>query len=396
MFQKNCCRRDNLELRNIIDTRRRGEPDLALFAAIFALAGIGLAMSYSASAVYALRVFGDSFYFLKKQTLWFLIGFGSLMCFQNFDYRQYVKHTKVMLVITFILLVVVLIPGLGSTAKGSSRWISLGFIGIQPSEFAKLVCVIYLVKIYSLEEGDHHVLQLLIPMLIVAGIFVLVLMQPDFGTAMDLLLISVIIIFVSGFPLTYILFLFILSIPMFYLLIYQVSYRWGRIIAYLNPWDDRFGIGYHVIQSFTAFKKGGLLGVGLGFGTQKIARLPEPHTDFIFAVIAEEAGLIGTVSLVLLFCFVFWRGILIALAAPDSFGKLLAIGLTLLIVVQAFINMGVVSGALPTTGIPLPFISYGGSSLLTSMIASGILLNISRYREAAFREVKFEEVWNNE
>jgi len=396
VFQKAYGRRTELELRNIIDTRRRGEPDLALFAAIFALAGIGLAMSYSASAVYAYRVFGDSFYFLKRQTLWFLIGFGALMFFQNFDYRQYIKYTRIMLLATFLLLVFVLIPGLGSAAKGSSRWISLGFISVQPSEFAKLCCVIYLVKIYSSEEGDSHVLQLLIPMLVIAVIFVLVMMQPDFGTAMDLLLISVIIIFVSGFPLTYILFLFILSIPMFYLLIYQVSYRWGRILAYLNPWDDRFGIGYHVIQSFTAFKKGGLLGVGLGFGTQKIARLPEPHTDFIFAVIGEEAGLIGTVSLVLLFCFVFWRGILIALAAPDSFGKLLAVGLTLLIVVQAFINMGVVSGSLPTTGIPLPFISYGGSSLVTSMIASGILLNISRYREAAFREVKFEEVWNNE
>ncbi|HOP63766.1 MAG TPA: putative lipid II flippase FtsW [Spirochaetota bacterium] len=385
-----------LELRNIIDTRRRGEPDLALFAAIFALAGIGLAMSYSASAVYAYRVFGDSFYFLKRQAVWFLVGFAALMIFQSIDYREYVKHTRIMLGAAFILLILVLIPGVGSAAKGSSRWLSLGFVGVQPSEFAKVICVIYLVKIYSSGARVNHVMQLLIPMLVIALIFVLVMLQPDFGTAMDLLLVSVFIIFVSGFPLTYIIFLFILSIPMFYLLIYQVSYRWDRVLAYIDPWSDRYGIGYHVIQSFTAFKKGGLLGVGLGFGTQKITRLPEPHTDFIFAVIGEEAGLIGTVSLVLLFCFVFWRGILIALGAPDGFGKLLAVGLSLLIVVQAFVNMGVVSGSLPTTGIPLPFISYGGSSLLTSMIASGILLNISRYREAAFREVKFEEVWSNE
>lgn len=396
MFQKTVSGGAFLELRNIIDTRRRGEPDLALFAAVFALAGIGLAMSYSASAVYAGRVFGDSFYFLKRQTLWFVIGFAALMFFQNFDYREYVRHTRVMLAGAFILLVIVLIPGVGSSVKGSSRWLSLGFVGIQPSEFVKLVAVIYLVKIYSSEVKENHVLQLLVPMLVVAVIFILVMLQPDFGTAVDLLFVSVFIIFVSGFPLRYIIFLFVLSIPMFYLLIYQVSYRWDRILAFFNPWHDRFGIGYHVIQSFTAFKKGGLLGVGLGFGTQKISRLPEPHTDFIFAVIAEEAGLIGTVSLVLLFCFIFWRGIVIALGAPDNFGRLLAIGLSLLLVVQAFINMGVVSGALPTTGVPLPFISYGGSSLVTSMIASGILLNISRYRDAAFREVKFEEVWNNE
>lgn len=318
------------------------------------------------------------------------------MFFQSFDYREYVKHTKLMLIAAFLLLIVVLVPGIGSSVKGSSRWLSLGFVGIQPSEFVKLVCVIYLVKIYSSDAKDNHVMQLLVPMLVVACIFVLVMLQPDFGTAMALLIISAFIIFVSGFPLIYIIFLSVLSIPMFYLMIYQVPYRWNRVVAYLNPWDDRFGIGYHVIQSFTAFKKGGLLGAGLGFGTQKIARLPEPHTDFIFAVLAEEAGLIGTVSLILLFCFVFWRGILIALSAPDNFGRLLAVGLSLMIVAQAFINIGVVCGVLPTTGIPLPFISYGGSSLLTSMIASGILLNISRYREAAFREVNFEEVWNNE
>jgi cell division protein FtsW len=177
---------------------------------------------------------------------------------------------------------------------------------------------------------------------------------------------------------------------MFYQLIYQVSYRRERILAYLNPWEDRFGIGYHIIQSFIAFKKGGFFGLGLGFGTQKISRLPEPHNDFIFAVIGEEVGVFGTVFMVLLYCFIFWRGIEIAMNAPNNFGRLLATGLTLMIVVQAFINMGVVTGSLPTTGIPLPFISYGGSSLLSSMIAAGILLNISRYREAAYEGVSLE------
>ncbi len=364
--------------------------------AIFVLAGIGVAMSYSASAVYAYNTFGDSFYFLKRQMLWFIIGFTALLIFQGIDYRLYIKHTKIMLLISLILLIVVLIPGVGFTAKGSSRWLNLGPVGIQPSEFVKIFAVIYLVKIFSSETKGNHVIQLLIPMLIIAVIFILIMLQPDFGTGMDLLFVSVFVLFVSGFPLLYILALFVISTPMFYLLIYQVSYRKERVIAYLNPWDDRYGIGYHIIQSFTAFKKGGLLGTGLGFGTQKLSRLPEPHTDFIYAVIAEEAGLVGTIFIMLVYCFVFWRGVLIAVNAPDDFGRLLALGLCLLITVQAFINMGVVSGSLPTTGIPLPFISYGGSSLLSNMIAAGILLNISRYREAAVREVKIEEVWNNE
>lgn len=385
-----------MDLKEVIDTRRRGEPDLVLFVTVFVLAGIGVAMCYSASAVYAYKTFGDSFYFLKKQMLWFVAGFAALLLFQAIDYRHYIKHTKIMLLGSIILLVLVLIPGIGHSVKGSSRWLGFSSLSIQPSEFVKICVVIYLVKVFSSEAKENHLVQLLIPMVIIALMFILIMLQPDFGTAMDLLIVSVFILFVSGFPLFYIVFLFIISIPMFYLLIYQVSYRRERIIAFLDPWQDRYGIGYHIIQSFTAFKKGGLLGVGLGFGTQKLARLPEPHTDFVYAVIAEEAGLIGTIFIALLFCFFFYRGVLIAVSAPDNFGKLLALGLSLLIVVQAFINMGVVTGSLPTTGIPLPFISYGGSSLLTCMIASGILLNISRYREAAFREVQFEEVWNNE
>jgi cell division protein FtsW len=243
--------------------------------------------------------------------------------------------------------------------------------------------------------GPNPVVQLLIPVLVLAAAFILIMLQPDFGTAMDLLFVSGIILFVSGFPLLYLLSLGVISIPTFYLLIYQVDYRRERILGFLDPWQDRFGKGYHIIQSFIAFRKGELFGTGLGLGTQKIRRLPEPHTDFIFAVIAEETGLLGTLFVLLLYMVLFWRGIVIGLAAPDHFGKLLAIGLTLLIVVQAFINIGVVSGALPTTGIPLPFISYGGSSLLSNMAAAGILLNISRYREAAMEGIQLsEEAWS--
>jgi cell division protein FtsW len=234
-----------------------------------------------------------------------------------------------------------------------------------------------------------------VPVVIVSTIFLMIMLQPDFGTAIDILAVSVVILFVSGFPLMYIISLFIISIPMFYLLIYLVDYRKERLIAYINPWAFRFGIGYHIIQSFIAFRKGGLFGAGLGNGTQKLSRLPEPHTDFIFSVIAEEAGLAGTVLIVLLYAAVLWRGVVISTGAQDNFGRLLAVGLSLMIVVQAFINLGVVTGILPTTGIPLPFLSYGGSSLISNMMAAGILLNISRYRGAMQHEMNLhEEVFN--
>ncbi|MDY6934960.1 MAG: putative lipid II flippase FtsW [Spirochaetota bacterium] len=372
-----------MDVKSFIDTRKRGEADLVLWMVVIILIGIGIAVSYSASAVYALKVHGDSFYFLKKQILWFIIGFIALLLFQEIDYHNYIKYTKIMLFLSLILLVLIFIPGIGHSVKGSVRWIDLFFLRFQPAEFVKIFMVIYLVKVFSVESSGpvNHVIQLLIPMLIIAVMFIMIMFQPDFGTAIDLLVVSVFILFVSGFSFVYILMLSIVSIPMFYLLIYQVDYRKARLLAYLDPWQDRFGIGYHIIQSFIAFKKGGFWGVGLGLGYQKISRLPEPHTDFILAVIAEEAGLIGTTFVLALYCILFWRGLCISLGAPDEFGRLLAIGVTILIVVQAFMNIGVVTGSLPTTGIPLPLISYGGSSLISNMIVLGILLNISKYSE---------------
>jgi cell division protein FtsW len=358
---------------------------MGLFFIVLILAGFGLAMVYSASAVSALRVFGDSFHFFKKQMLWFVSGFAALMIVQEFDYRRYSRFTLPMIVLSFIFLSMVFLPGIGHSAKGSARWINLGIMNIQPSELAKIVIVIYLAKVFSSDgersDGQNHLLRYLIPMAVLAVMFILIIMQPDVGTAIDLLCVAVAVMFATGFPLIYLVFLALLSVPAFYLFIYQAKYRWGRILAFADPWHHRFGYGYHIVQSFMAFKKGGLLGVGLGLGTIKISRLPEPHTDFIFAVIAEETGFFGTAAVVLLFLLFFWRGMRIALDAPDSFGKLLASGLTIMVTVQALINISVVTGALPTTGIPLPFISYGGSSFLTCMFSCGILLNISRFGE---------------
>lgn len=380
-----------MDLKSIIDTRRKGDPDLILFVTVFVLAGVGIAMSYSASAVFAQKAFGDSFYFLKKQLLWFVLGFLLLLAFQEVDYKFFARHTKLMLAGSFVLLVLVFVPGIGHSAKGSSRWIGIGPAMAQPSEFVKIVAVIYLSKVFSSETKGNHLIQLLIPVVIIAAMFILIMLQPDFGTAVDLLIVSVVIIFASGFPIFYILSLFIISIPMFYMLVYQVGYRRERIIAYLDPWKDRFGTGYHIIQSFIAFKIGGLVGVGLGAGTQKITRLPEPHNDFVLAVIAEEAGLLGTLFLLSLFVILLWRGIHIALTAADDFGRLLAVGITLMIVIQAFINLAVVTGSLPTKGIPLPFVSYGGSSLVSTMVACGLLLSVSRYRHTALDGIKISE-----
>lgn len=372
-----------MDFKSIASNKPSSEVDIVLFITTFILAGIGIAMSYSASAVYALNVYGDSFYFLKKQVAWFILGFIVLLVFQQIDYRIYIKYTKLFLLLSLFLLILVLIPGIGQEMNGSARWIGSGHIRFQPSEFVKIFLVIYLVKVFSSSQQQkmNRVIQLLIPVGIIAFAFILIMLQPDFGTAIDLIIVSVFILFVSGFPFRYILSLSVISIPMFYLLVYQVDYRRERILAFLDPWKERFGSGYHIIQSFIAFKAGGLFGVGLGFGTQKINRLPEPHTDFIFAVIAEESGLFGTSLIVVLFCIILWRGIRISLSVNDDFGSLLAVGLSLVIVVQAFINIGVVAGTLPITGIPLPFISYGGSSLISSMIIIGILLNISKYRE---------------
>jgi cell division protein FtsW len=383
-----------VDLKFFVDIRRSREPDLMLFLAILALAGIGIAMSYSASAVHAMKTFGDSYYFLKRQIIWFSVGFLVLFIVKEIDYRKYMRYTKIMLLLSFVLLALVFMSGLGHSAKGSARWLGIGPLSFQPSEFVKLFIVIYLAKVFSSEKTDYFV-RILVPVVIVAAVFLMILLEPDFGTAIDILAVSVVILFVSGFPLTYIVSLFVISIPMFYLFIYLVGYRKDRLVAFLNPWTYRYGIGYHIVQAFIAFKKGGLFGAGLGNGTQKLSRLPEPHTDFIFAVIAEEAGLAGTVLIVALYAAVLWRGIVISAGAQDDFGRLLAVGLSLMIAVQAFINLGVVTGILPTTGIPLPFLSYGGSSLLSNMIAAGILLNISRYRGVKQQEMNLnEEVFN--
>ena len=385
-----------MEFKPFIDTRRSQTPDIILFLTVFVLAFLGISMVFSASAIKAMKIYGDSFYFFKRQVLWVVISFAVVFVLQAFDYRRYLHLIKYFLLASFLLLAALYIPGIGHSAKGSVRWFNLGICSVQPSEFIKIASIMYLAKIFSAKHEDKTFLQMIVPLILVGIIFILILLQPDFGTAVTLLLVSVLVLFVSGFSSIYLSLLAVLSIPAFYLIIYQVNYRWMRIIAYLNPWDNRFNIGYHIIQSFIAFRKGGILGEGLGLGTQKMGKLPEPHTDFIFAVIGEESGLFGSVIVISLFMLFFWRGVKISLNAVDDFGRLLAAALTFSVTVQGLLNIAVVTGAVPTTGIPLPFISYGGSSMLSNMIAAGIILNISKYRETVNETFKIkdsDEVW---
>jgi len=372
-----------MDFKRFIDTRRSGGPDTVLFMAVFILTFIGIAMVFSSSAIKALNTYGDQFHFLKRQSLWVAVSLIAVIIVQAVDYRSYFRFTGLMVLIAFLSLILLYVPGLGHAAKGSVRWFNLGFLSVQPSEFVKLFMLIYLAKVFSKPDDPtrNPALRLVIPLVILGAVFLLVMLQPDFGTAVTMLAVAIAVLFVSGFPVLYLAIMAVISVPAFYLLIYQVSYRWQRIIAFLDPWGNRYDVGYHITQAFIAFKKGGFFGQGLGHGTQKLGRLPEPQTDFIFAVLGEEAGVVGALVVIILFCVILWRGMRIALDATDDFGRLLAIALTLAIVIQGMLNISVVTGTLPTTGIPLPFISYGGSSLLTNMIAAGILLNISRYRE---------------
>jgi len=385
-----------MEFKSLIDTRRSHAPDIILLLTLFVIAFFGVSMVFSASAIKASIIYGDSLFFFKRQVIWVFISFGIIFLLQNFDYRKYMSLTKFFLLFSFAALVALYIPGIGHSAKGSVRWFNLGFFSVQPSEFVKIASIIYLAKVFSAKHEEKTFLKMTVPLAVVGIIFLLVLLQPDFGTAVTLLFVSVAVLFVSGFSSLYLILLALVSVPAFYLIIYQVNYRWMRIIAFLNPWENRYGIGYHITQSFIAFKKGGFFGEGLGLGTQKIGKLPEPHTDFIFAVIGEEAGILGALIIISLFVLFFWRGMKIAFEAVDDFGRVLAIALTLSVTIQAFLNMSVVTGLIPTTGIPLPFISYGGSSMISNMIAAGILLNISKYRETVNETFKSndKEVWH--
>lgn len=355
--------------------------DTALFLSVVLLLAIGVVMVYSSSSIVALKRYNDGYFFLKRQLLFASVGVFVMLAVSRIDYRVYQKLAYPLLGISLISLVLVLIPHVGVDIAGTRRWFRVGGFTFQPSEFMKVAMVIYMA--HSLSKKGEKVKAFsvgIVPHMMVLGFtLLLILMQPDFGTSIAIAAVVFIMLFTAGARLTHLISLVLLSLPAIYMLVFRVPYRRRRIMAFLNPWDDPQNVGFQIIQSFLAFGSGGLFGVGLGDGRQKMFYLPESFTDFIFSTIAEETGLIGILIIMALFVTFIIRGLQMSLRMKDPFGRYLALGLTSVIGLQAFINMAVVMGLLPNKGLPLPFISYGGSSIMTTLIGVGILLNISSH-----------------
>ena len=357
--------------------------DTTLFVTVMALLAIGVVMVYSSSSIVAMKKSNDGYYFLKRQLLFASVGVFFMLVVSRIDYRIYQRVAYPLLGVALISLVLVLIPHVGADIAGTRRWFRVGGFTVQPAEFMKLAMVIYLA--HSLSKKGERVKTFsvgIVPHMMVLGFtLLLMLMQPDFGTSMALAAVVFIMLFAAGARVTHLLSLILLSLPAIYLLVFRVAYRRRRIMAFLNPWDDPQNVGFQIVQSFLAFGSGGTFGAGLGDGRQKMFYLPESFTDFIFSNIAEETGLVGVIIIIALFITFIFRGLKMSLRMNDPFGRYLALGLTSVIGLQAFINMAVVMGLLPTKGLPLPFISYGGSSIVATLIGVGILLNISSHEK---------------
>jgi cell division protein FtsW len=363
---------------------KRVAMDHSLLIITIVLALVGLVMVFSASAVVAGNRFHDPGYFLKRQLAWLAFGFLLLHLASHIDYIWWKRLSFPFLGLTVVLLVMVLMPAFGVSVKGARRWLRLGLISIQPAEIAKLVAVMYLAA-YLAKKEDRLTgfFSGLAPALLVIGVLSgLVLLEPDLGTVIVMATVAISLLFLGGARLSHLLSLGLCAVPAVMVLVLSSSYRRQRLMTFLAPWKDASDAGFQITQSFLAFGSGGLFGVGLGEGKQKLFFLPEAHTDFVLALVGEELGLVGTAVIILLFALFAIRGFQVAARARMPFGRYLGMGITLLIGVQALINACVVTGLVPTKGLTLPFVSYGGSSLVTCMFGVGILLNISRDRHA--------------
>ena len=353
--------------------------DRVIFFCVVGMILVGIIFVMSAS-FYAAKTYEVSpYYFFIRQAIWALPAMGVLIFFMMFDYTRLKDFVKPIVIITILLLVAVFIPGIGKYSGGARRWIDFRLFLFNPSELAKITVIIYLSYILAKKQSklEDFTFGILPPLLLVAAIFFIILMQSGFSTAVLLLVVAMIMFFIGGASVKHLLSILLLSVPVLIMFIVRVAYRLDRIFAYLNPWDDPSGKGYHIIQSQQAFVNGGFLGLGLGNSIQKIKKLPTPHTDFIFSVIAEETGMLGSMILMAAFFIFFIRGMMIAVNCKDKFGQLLAFGIVSLITLHALLNMAIATGIIPTTGVSLPFISYGGSSMLMMAVGVGILLNIS-------------------
>ncbi len=355
------------------------EYDHLLMISTLLLLGLGLVMVFSSSGVLATDKYHDPAFFLKKQLFYAVLGIGLMLFIRRIPYQTYNRLVYIILLISLFLLIVVLIPGIGVRIRSASRWIKLGPLVIQPSEFAKLAIIIFMA--YSMARKQEKIRFFSIgflPHIVVAGIFILLIeKEPDFGTAMALAGITFLMLFVGGTRLTHILLAVLSASPLVIYVILKNKMRLERVVTFIDPWKYAQESGYQLIHSLYAIGSGGFWGLGIGKSREKLFYLPDSHTDFIFAILSEELGFLGVITVISLFAIVIIRGLIISLRAQDNFGAYLAVGLTALIGLQAAINIAVVSGLMPTKGLSLPFLSYGGSSLLVNMIAIGILLNIS-------------------
>ena len=362
---------------------RKLKYDKVLFTATLLLVCSSIVMVYSASALVSLERFQQPYLFLTKQSLWTVMGLGVLAVAMRLDYRTYRNETFVWGLLAFVGLMLIAVL-FSAPVNGTRRWIGVGGLGIQPSELAKIAAVLF--AALTLERRMHRIGELsysLLPIgIVIGGMLLLILLQPDFGTSIALLAIVAALVFAAGLPYKYFVGSVLVMLPAIYLVLVAAPYRRRRLLAFWDPWADPQGAGFQIIQSEIAVGTGGVVGRGLMAGIQKLFYLPEPHTDFIYAVIGEELGLIGASGVLLCFCLVTWRGLRIAARAEDAFGSFVALGLTTMIGVQAFINMSMVLGLLPTKGIPLPLVSFGGSSLLINLRGMGMLPNISQHATA--------------
>jgi len=370
--------------------------DKVIFYSVTLLLLLGILFVYSSSYYISLKYTNNPYYFLIRQSIWAVLSFIVFIFFSNYDYLKLKKHIKPFILITIVLLLSVFIPGVGRVSGGARRWINLGLFSLNPSEIAKLTVIIYLSYILTKKQSKlvNFTFGLLPPLLLVTAVFFVILMQSNFSTATLLLLVSFVLFFTGGASIKHIFSIFITSLPILITFIIQVSYRKIRILSFLNPWEDMNGNGYHIIQSLRSFAEGGFWGVGLGNSVQKMGKLPTPHTDFIFSVIAEEIGFIGAFLIALIYMVIFLRGILIANRCENKFGQLLAFGITSMIALHAFLNMSIAAGIIPPTGIPLPFISYGGSSMIIMTASCGILMNISSYSYSSSTAPAYTEIEN--
>jgi cell division protein FtsW len=359
----------------------RLRPDMWLFGTAVVLLSVGIVMVYSASAIVAAERFHDPFLFLKKQLFWAVLGGAALWAALRLDYRRLEKLMVPALVVAVALLVLVLVPPFGQSINGTRRWLRLGPVSFQPVELAKIALVIYLAAFLARRRAQlDEFWRGLVPPLLVAGLLAgLVLLQPDLGNGLTLLALTLSLLFLAGLRVWQLGLILAAALPVIAVLVAIAPYRLRRIMAFLDPWQDPRGSGFQIIQSYLALGGGGPLGRGIGESRQKLFYLPEAHTDFIFAVIGEELGFAGALAIVLLFAVFIWRGLRIGLRSPEPFGAYLSLGITVLLAVQTIVNLGVVTGLLPTKGLPLPFISSGGSALVVTMAATGVLLNISQH-----------------